>query len=66
MLETDHPQTTVPSVLTLGRSDRPLDHFLNLLKTASVEVVVDTHSCLCANFAPQPAANHNPATATAA
>ncbi len=49
----EHAPPTSLSVLTVGHSDHPLDRFLNLLKTSSVEVVVDTRSYPYSNFAPQ-------------
>src|SRR5580693_2694005 len=57
MLETEDPRTTGRSVLTVGHSDHPLDHFLNLLKTAAVEVAVDPLVSRL-QFRPQSAANH--------
>jgi uncharacterized protein (DUF488 family) len=47
------PQTAAPNVLTIGHSDHPIEHFLELLRTSSVEVVVDTRSYPYSNFAPQ-------------
>jgi uncharacterized protein (DUF488 family) len=43
----------IPRILTTGHSDHPLDHFLQLLKLHSVEVVADTRSYPYSNFAPQ-------------
>jgi hypothetical protein len=62
MLETDHPPTTGLSVLTIGCSDHPVDHFPNPVKNR-FKVVVDTRSNLYSN-SPQSAANLNRTAAT--
>jgi len=40
-------------ILTVGHSDHTLEHFLNLLRLYSVEVIADTRSYPYSNFAPQ-------------
>jgi uncharacterized protein (DUF488 family) len=46
------PQSNL-RILTIGHSDHAMEHFLSLLKTYSVSVVVDTRSYPYSNFAPQ-------------
>jgi uncharacterized protein (DUF488 family) len=53
MVEMNNFRSIARSVLTVGHSDHPLDHFLNLLRTSCVEVIVDTRSYPYSNFAPQ-------------
>ncbi len=49
MLETKHSN---PRVLTIGHSNHSLEHFLNLLKVHSIEIVADTRSYPYSDYAP--------------